>query len=65
MDIIEVLIINKAFTKKQLEADDPSTPCITLEDGTSFIFKQVNNIIVLVVSKNNVNVSMAFTFIYA
>lgn len=48
-----------------MELDDQAKPIILLDDGTTLFFKQVNNVMILVVAKNNINTVMVFSFIYS
>ena len=48
-----------------LEIDETSLkPVIVSEDGACFLYKQINNITILAVTKNNVNAAMVYSFIY-
>lgn len=57
--------IHEKFNQKLIENDEMSIKPIFVEnDGTSFFYTRVNNLMFLAVSKRNSNASLVFTFLF-
>lgn len=57
--------IHEKFNQKLIENDEMSIkPVFVDNDGTSFFYTRVNNLMFLAVSKRNSNASLVFTFLF-